>query len=53
MKSYRKAFIVLLLSVAVLFIFSCSPNTGKNVEDGCGTWSKTKTEDTTQINKGI
>jgi len=50
MKSILKSMTAFVLALLILFAVACSPNTGKNVGDGCGTWSKNKDADTTQIN---
>ncbi len=42
-----------LFAVAILVAGSCNRNTGKNVGDGCGTWSKAKTTDSSKVKDGI
>ncbi len=42
-----------LFAIVVIFAGSCNRNIGKNVGDGCGTWSKAKTSDSLKVKDGI
>ena len=51
----KKLYLILFaVVISLMFVIACSPNTGKNVGDGCGTWSeKQNKNDTIAPNKGI
>ncbi len=49
----KKLVLSVLFAVAIIIAGSCNRNTGKNVGDGCGTWSKAKTTDSTKVKDGI
>ncbi|MBK9329089.1 MAG: hypothetical protein IPM95_07200 [Sphingobacteriales bacterium] len=53
MKFTKEIILSVLFAAAIIFAASCNRNTGKNVGDGCGTWSKAKTSDSLKVKDGI